>query len=293
MANLGVVYYNRASKMLCRLAVSAHTLRKHYAGPVTLLSQGDPSHGPCRQIADRFGLDFKKVEYAETPDRKGATYINATLCYKHVGYDATIWMDSDTIVCGDITPLHALALKHDFVATQIAEWNSKKGSRIGKRIEHWRGLLPDEWLEASYAMNWGVNCGVFAFKRGSVFMRDWWAFAVKGLHTRIPDEVCCQIMLPVYPHAKAPNIFNVSCKYGMAAHYADARIVHFHGNKHCRFRRDRKTKAITREHSNRSALWYPQFEEIREWPLVQKYIRSDRMLRKYLPIWDEVKNGNV
>ena len=287
----GTLYYNRGCKCLVRLAVSAHTLRKHYDGPVTLLSQGDPSWGPCKEIAKRFGFGLKRVDFAETPDRKGATYINATLCYKHVDYDATIWIDSDTIVCGDLAPLHELALEHDFVATQIATWGSRHRSRVGKRIEHWRGILPDDWLQASYDMDWGVNCGIFAFRRGSKFMRAWWRNAIKGQHTRIPDEVCAQIMLGVYPHAKAPNAFNVSCKYGTPEHYADARIIHFHGNKHCRFGRDRKTKAITRDHTNHSDWWFPQFEEIRNWSLVQKSIRSDRMLRKYLPIWDEVKNA--
>lgn len=282
----GVVYYNRATKMLCRLAVSAHTLRKHYDGPVTLLSQGDRSHPACREIAERFDLDFKEVEYPQTPEKKGATYINATLCHHHVDYDATIWLDSDTIVLGDITPLHELALKNDWVATQIAHWNSKEGSRVGKRVNWWKGVLPDEWLAASYAQDWGINCGVFAFPKGSKWMHDWWQNAMKGIDTpRIQDEVCAQIMLGVYAHAKASNVFNVSAKYGTPEDFADARIVHFHGNKHCRFRPDSAT------HTNHSNLWYPEFEEIREWPLLTKYTQSDRMLRKYLKVWDRTKTS--
>ena len=280
----GVVYYNRATKCLVRLAVSASTLRKHFDGPVTLLSQGDRSHAASREIAERFGLEFKEVEYPQTPEKRGATYINATLCHHHVDYDATIWLDSDTIVCGDISPLHELALQNDFVATQIAHWGSKRGSRVGKRINWWKDIHPDEKLAKSYDQNWGINCGVFAFPKGSKWMADWWQNAMKGIDTpRIQDEVCAQIMLGEYAHAKAPNIFNVSAKYGTVEDFADVRIVHFHGNKHCRFSPDGKF-------TNNSHLWYREFEEIRDWPLLTKYTQSDRMLRKYVKRWDAIKD---
>lgn len=275
-ASRGAIFYNRGCKMIVRLAVSAHSLRKHYDGPAAILSQGDESARPCSEIAKRYGLELSRVEYPQTPQAKNDVFINATLCHTKTPYDVSMWLDSDSTVHGDIMPMLDAAEEHEFAIAQFTNWNTH--GRIAGRIRGWKGIHPDEWIQAAIDYGPAINCGVFAFRKDSKLMADWWSLAVKGQHTMIPDEVCCQLILPRYPHKMMPPIFNVSCKYGLPEHFADARVIHYHGRKHCRIE-----KGKVRYHAER---WYLEFDEVRDWSVVREHIEYDRQLRHYVKRWD-------
>lgn len=277
-ASRGVVFYNRGRKMLVRLAVSAHSLRKHYTGPACILSQGEEGRKGCQAIAKQFGVDFLEVDYPQTPEARNSVFINATLCHTTTPYDVSMWLDSDSTIHGDIVPMLDAAEKYEFAIAQFTTWTTH--GRIAGRIRGWKGIHPDEWIKAAIDFGPAINCGVFAFRKDSKLMADWWTLAVKGQHTMIPDETCCQLILPRYPHRMMPQIFNVSCKYGLPEHFADARIVHYHGRKHCRIEEGK-----LRYHC---AWWYREFEEIRDLRLVQENIGEDRQLRHYLKRWDKL-----
>lgn len=228
----GVVYYNSGTKLFVRLLVSIHSLRKHYYGPVTILSEGVNSHPVCDQIAGMFGCEVIRVTYPDL-DHKNQVYVNATKTVDHTPYNVTTWIDSDTLIVGEFDELFDAAEKYEFAIAQFANWGTKKG-QINKRIKAWKGILPDKMIKAAVDYGHAINCGVFAFHKDSKLCKDWWKYAIKGIDTMIPDEVCCQIMLGSYPHKLMPKEFNVSCKYG-DPYAKDARIIHYHGRKHCRF----------------------------------------------------------
>ena len=274
----GIVYYNCGDKMAVRLAVSIHSLRKFYDGDITILSEGDISHAFVYPIADKYNCKVQNTVFNGT-DGKNTTYLNACLVGNHTPYETTIWIDSDTVCLRPFSELFEAAEKYQFAIAQFSDWKTK--GKIGGRINAWKGILPDHWIERALAFGPAINCGVFAFHHTSTLVRDWWKLAKQGQHTMIPDEVCCQIMLaqPEYKNKILPQIFNCSCKYG-DKWAEDARILHYHGRKHCRFD-DETNKPL-----NHCLVWYEQFEEIRHQQFVQEYVCKDRMLRKYLPTWN-------
>lgn len=277
----GVLYYNTGEKMAVRLAVSIHSLRKHYSGPIAILSEGELSHGFCHKICERYDCAFVKTVFDGT-DGKNTTYLNACLAWRHTPYDITCWIDSDTIIQGDISALFRGAMSKDFAIAKFSDWRTNKG-RIYGRIQAWRGIMPDHWIQRAIQFGPAINCGVFAWSKRSKLVRDWWGLARQGQHTMIPDEVCCQIMLaqPEYSNTILSQRYNCSCKYG-EQWGDDAVIIHYHGRKHCRFGENGKPLYMADK-------WYPLYDEIRELDFVKKYTPKDRMLRKYLGKWDEMK----
>jgi len=278
----GVIVYNAGVKMIVRLATMAHSLRKHYDGPLSFILQGKKCQKPCKAIARRVGAEIIQAGdvYAKTDKRNGgkknAVYVNACLCHTATPYDTTVWLDSDTTVHGDFSYLFEAAERHEFAVAHFADWRTDRG-QIRNRLEAWRKIEP-ELVDDAIAFGPAINCGVFAFS-DSELMDHWHAVAERGQDTFIPDEVACQLMLPQYPHEIVSPIFNVSCKYALPTHFEDARIIHFHGRKHCRMH---KGKPV-----HHSAIWYDAFEDVRRWPVVQDYICEDKQLPKYIEEYDE------
>jgi hypothetical protein len=281
----GVIYYNRGQKMLVRLAVSIESLRRHYDGPVTILSQGDDSHKACEYIADRWGIgaNVKRVDWPD--EKKRQTYLNATLSHQTTPYDTTMWLDSDTLVRGTFAEMFEAAEANEFAISQIANWTVQK--KIGKRVLDWAPLYPD-WIKPALDFKPAINCGVFAFVKESALMRDWYKLAEPGRDLSwIPDETCCQLILHRYPHKIMDQKYNVSCKHSNP-YDPDARIIHYHGRKHCRMtEKDGVTFCL-----HGAWLWYRMFEVLRGDKTVEGWVRKDRQLRQNLSKWDGWKRQN-
>jgi hypothetical protein len=277
----GVILFNAGRKMLCRAAVCLHTLRRHWDGPVALLLDTESVEAwDCLQIGKLCG------EYAASPvqvkfqtdEGKHRAYLNKCLLHKHTPFDVSLLIDLDCIVQGDVTPMLDAAEQDEFALCQFHDWEVK--GMIRKRAAFWETILPADMMAAAYNYPAAINTGIYAFRRDSQLMHDWWGYAMQGRESWIPDETCCQAMVASYPHRLMSPRFNTSCRYG---DIEKAVIIHFHGRKHCRFH----DGSVQFQYN--SQMWYREFEQIRELPFVKSYILNDRMLRKYLPIWDAVK----
>jgi hypothetical protein len=282
----GIIYYNVGKKMAVRLAVSIHSLRKIYDDEICILSEGDESHAFCELIASKYNCRMKRTVFNGTVG-KNTTYLNACLVGQHTPFDTTVWLDSDTTAHRPFPELFAAAEENEFAIAQFSTWKTLKenggATKITGRIEAWRGILPDEWLDRAFAFGCAINCGVFAFHKRSALVRDWWGLAIKGQPNFIPDETCCQIMLaqPEYKNQIMPQEFNCSCKYSDPK--ADGvRVVHYHGRKHCRF------QAV--EPLFNSDIWYKEFEEIRHWGMVRNHIQFDHQLTENIGAYDAWKS---
>jgi len=226
----GVLYYNTGTKCAVRLLVSLYSLRQHYSGPVTILSEGDESHALCGRIADALGAELKEWDCG-VPSGTNRAYLAKTRYHLGTPYETTIALDSDTLVVGEISELFGLAEQHGFCVARLGNW-STHGRIISKRIrgwgQHWPELIPS-------ALKFGpaINCGVVAFRQDAALCADWLHFALPGRESFIPDEVCCQILLHRHPHHILDGQWNRSCKHD-DPDKPDTRIIHYHGKKHCR-----------------------------------------------------------
>lgn len=221
----GVIYYNRGWKCIVRLIVCIQSLRKHYGGNITLFQDGDGDTDLLKDLQKQFGVD---VIYDQNPD--SATLVRKIEVSQKSPYDYTTLIDADMVVVGKIDETFDAAKKYEFVATHFADWLSSGGTIRG-RILRFKEAKPD-WMEP--AINYGpaINTGVYSFPKETPFFNEWLPLAKIGesMHTWIPDEVACQILLPRYKSHVLPAKFNVSVKFDPGTE--DKRILHYHGKKH-------------------------------------------------------------
>jgi hypothetical protein len=264
--NQGLVYYNVGKSVLVRLAVSLYSCRLIYKGPITILSDLE-GFGECLKIAEYFKTDCKLINLKDAPKRQ--CLLNKCVLHETSPYDITVFLDADTIVLKDFTLLFELAEKHEFVTTKFCNWETHY-RRIKQRIDQWGQFYPD-LIQPAMDYKYAINTGVFAFRKDSLLMKDWFDYAIKGYRMFIPDETCCQLIIPKYPHILMESDYNESCKYGKITDKTI--IIHFHGKKHARIDNE---KFIYN-----SDIWYSYFDKVKDLPFIKDNIQFDRILRRY------------
>jgi hypothetical protein len=242
-----------------RLVASLWSLRKHFDGPVVLYTTLPESHAIGERCANdpRLGVEHRTLPHPRV--RRNASYLAKVVLARSIPDPGGLFLDADTLVAGDLGPLFDALADSPFVATRFADWSSARGI-VRRRLERWRALAsrhadPAEftrWLDEAVRPHPAVNAGVFAWRRGADLLEPWEALARFGHRQFICDEVALQILLPRFPHRLLDHRFNCSAVYG--AGEPDARVWHFHGDKHLRRAEGR-------------ALWLPAFREcLRENP---------------------------
>lgn len=232
MNNRGIIYFNTGRKCLTRLAVSIYSLRKYYTGNITLLYIGniEPEYDI---ICNQFNCSLKKI-IEESSEGKNKVFLDKILAHTNTPYNTSIFLDSDTIILKDPSEdLFSAANDHEFAICQLSNRETK--GIIAKRINEWKDIYP-QFIEKALNFGPAINGGVVAFRKDSKFIKDWYKYTIMGRKNFIPDEVCCQILLPQYSHIILDDRYNTSCKYSKI--HEDTRVIHFHGRKHNRTDKD-------------------------------------------------------
>jgi hypothetical protein len=233
----GVVYLLTGPSHGARLVVSIWSLRKHYHGPVTLFTTRPESHGIGQLCAADPRLGVNHVTFKEIDSRKNSSFLTKVALPGLTPYAITSFLDADTIVTGDVFPLMEFPAEDEFCTTQFSNWRTDQ-KVIRRRVEGWRAIRPSQYddgifqamLDEALQPRPAVNSGVFAFHRHARILKPWLDLAVAGRHTFICDEVALQILLPHFPHRVLDCRFNCSPIHGV--NKENARIWHFHGDKH-------------------------------------------------------------
>ena len=224
----GVICFNKGTKMIPKMIVFLKSLRKHYAGNLTVFLEGEHDESLVSSIRDTFSANV--VYRPISPSQHKALLRKIELCLDSP-YDLSVVLDTDTVVVGEFSELFEAAKGHDLAIPHFAGWSSN-GNTISKRIRDFAPLKP-EYIEA--AINYGpaINCGVFAWQRGSPIFKEWLEIASWGERQNIyiADEKTAQLLLPRY------NIKIVDMKYNVSVLHdpgtIDPRVIHFHGKKSC------------------------------------------------------------
>ncbi len=265
----GIIYYNYGSKCAVRLLVSIESLKKHYSGSITIISDGAESDAICKKIADGTGCNIISMKNSGVPRGKNYALLVRTRLNLFTPYDWSVYLDADTLITGNISELFNQS--KSFVATRFSNWHTK-GKKIAARIEGFRKFCP-ELVDAALEYGPAVNCGVWAFRKNASIFNDWYKTAIKNVDSFIPDEVACQLLLPKHEHRLVDGRYNFSCKYG-SKDDTDYRIIHYHGKKHCRGK-----------NVFMSDLWINAYNDVvaRNVANVREWTPSgDRMLKRYL-----------
>lgn len=230
----GVIYYNRGTKCLIRLLVSRYTLdRCGCRLPVQLLSDDE-------ELPRWFKSCWRdEIVYMDHDTRSKHPLVQKASLWRWAHYDQCIFLDSDTVVREDPSPIFEAISDSGFGTTAFSNWTCQ-GNRMRGRIEGWRGVVGDDYLEPAFEYPKGVNTGVVAWHRGSPFLEVWEKLTRLGLHhaeingapgKRLIDETACQVLLPHYNHTLLANCWNRSAKHDPLP-IEQAKIIHYHGNKH-------------------------------------------------------------
>jgi hypothetical protein len=245
-------------QVAARLVVSIHSLRKWYTGPITLFTTRPESHHIGRLIAEDKRLG---VETAKLKERRGegynASYLTKIAAALASPYDATVFLDADTIVAGALGELFDAAQDAPITVTQFCDMKTTD-SLIVDRLRTWRQLRNrgaakrfgirstiDFMLRMPFP---AINTGVFAVQRDAAILNEWDALARQGCKMPLPDEIAIQLLLPRHPHRILGGHFNC---HPWATDILDVRIWHFVGATHL-------------EHEATRDIWLPLYRTCRE-----------------------------
>lgn len=226
----GVLYLMQGTSPAARLVVSACSLRHWYSGRIAVISTDAMAETLCQRIAAESELRIEHIplRLARTTARNWGTIIKS-LAQKMSPFERTVFLDCDTLIKGDISPLFSYPADDYLVVTQFSTWSTNQPI-IRRRICSWADVCP-ELIEPALRFGWAINTGVFSFTRKTKALEKWHALACAGATKFIPDEIALQLLVPHYPVVVLDQRFNCSAKFGRPED-TDTRIVHFHGKKH-------------------------------------------------------------
>ncbi|MCP4540272.1 MAG: hypothetical protein GY832_24295 [Chloroflexi bacterium] len=265
----GICYLFSGNAVAERLMVSIHSLRDHWQGPVSVLATVDDCEEIAKRAADDLSIDVIRVKPLSSG--RNSSYLNKSMVPAWTPYDETLFIDADTlIVGGDLNDLFG----HQLTITQFSDWQSQ-GRRIAKRINGFRGKTPaidaliDEQLAVSYP---AINTGVFCFRKNHLPLAKWASITVAAAGTFISDEIAMQLLQADMEEGEDYRVIDDrwNCSPTFGTHKDEAKIWHFHGDKHIK-------KPQGRE------LWLPAFERTKtanigglaEWAgKYDKYVRA-------------------
>jgi len=222
----GVIYFNCGSGAIVRLAVSLHSLRKHWKGEVGLLQMG-PLPDVVKNVCDHY-----KVEVINVPEQKGNIYLKKIKSNIYSPYQRSFYIDADTLIVGDISPAFKYIRKYGLVFSNFAEWITT-GKTVSKRIRGWNDICP-ELIKPALEYGGAINVGTYGFTKDHPFMDIWIKYTTAGEKKKnfIPDELAAQILAPHFDHFLLPQDWNISVRYGNMG--KDPKVIHYHGKKHCK-----------------------------------------------------------
>ena len=170
MSKDGIVYLISGNKHAVVLVASIVSLRKHWGGSITVVGTDDAGYEIACKLGDDSRLDVisKRMEHGN--QKRNSGYLNKTRIGSVLNYDRMIFLDADTIVCGDVSEVFPRG--DEMVLTSWAGWVTT-GRMMSRRIEKWSGVEPDR-VSRMLSVPWAaINTGVFGFTKNTEFMKDW------------------------------------------------------------------------------------------------------------------------
>ncbi len=150
--------------------------------------------------------------------------------------DVVLYIDADSSVHGDITPMFAEAERCGYCATQWCDWWTNNGKTRG-RIRALADVesLPRDYVHELITKQYpSLNCGVFATKPDSPLLPQWYDWCKACGPMFISDERTQHLLMVKYPEQMSVMMggsYNCSHKYRPAnLNPNDVNIWHYHGD---------------------------------------------------------------
>ncbi len=234
----GIIFFNRGSKCRVRLLVSLYSLRKHYKGPVAVLMDSGGDAWFRAELA-RLGADVVDI-----PRHDGAALVAKSTLWQHTPFDTTLFLDADTIVRADPSPLFAEIEKTGTMVHWFTGWTTR-GKKISSRIRGWLPATSQADVDAALAFGKAINTGIHGYVKGHPMLPVWAELTALGHERnctrRLVDELAWQMLMHRFPCTVVGPEWGASVRFG---DMDTAKIIHYHGSKHtlptapCQFWKD-------------------------------------------------------
>lgn len=285
---MAVVYLMSGPAHLPYLVASLHSLRKHYAGEVQIHAW-EESFDIVQRIADDPQLGDVNA-YPRKPAlrrsdgvKSNAQFFDKIQLMASVPHSEwNVYVDADTLVMGSIDVLLGpITPSTSFMATQFNDWRTG-GGVIAKRLHDLNQFADrdirchvDRVILGNYP---SVNGGVFACRRNSGILTQWYAWCMLCRSSFIADEKCLHLFSGTSGsgfEVLQGGAYNCSPKYQpKELRNEDVAIWHFHGDSNVR--PNKCQRGVD--------MWYPVWQQCldanvggcRDWwhTCRNKYLRS-------------------
>lgn len=237
----GIVYQLSGNWTATLCVVSLWSLRQHYDGPVSLLITDE-----CMDVGKAIAADKRlRVELIPTTrptDGKRPHWVAKTFTYLQSPYDYSIYIDSDTVIHADPSPLFG-----DLVLTKVNELRILDNHQYPKSVRHQfrkfrkHGPIMERMIDNCYAANrYCVNNGVWGFAKEHRLLWELHHLCVGLREERMHDEIAMQLCLPRYHDIKwMDGRWNALVAY--EKQWGDRKIAHYHHKYYANIARGRES----------------------------------------------------
>ena len=185
------------------------------------------------------------------------------------GTDKVMYLDADTTIHGDLSPLFAkLEDGNTFVATQFNDWASNtKGiqARVDRLKEY--DFIDPNYISTLMEHSWpSVNGGVWCCHQWSNVLNTWEDWTSRTLDMFICDEVCLHAVMVHHACmgdfgvAREAGRWNSSPKHKVLIS-SDISIMHYHGDSNVRPEHWKGTRPPKAKCQFGFDFWWPIWQE--------------------------------
>jgi len=245
------------------LIVSLRSLRRHWKGPVYVHAWPE-SFEFVKRIGKCNYLNIIPICWPPEYKGKNAQFESKQRVVQlstQLRENTVLYLDADTIIAGDLTPLFDAAERTGFLATQFGEWTTD-GRIVQGRIKKLQQFpeIEQRYVEEVLTHKWpSVNGGVFCCRPDSPVLAEWHEWTKIARSIFISDETALHAIMPKYVWGGKMDVmgggtFNCSARRRLQPNMLadkDVRIWHFHGD--CNTRPRKGDGAIER--------WWPEYRE--------------------------------
>lgn len=254
----GVLYLMSGISSIDQLVVSIWSLRKHWEGNIAVAMTPDCSKAMKPVMEDK-RLEFSVLETERLGIERHDHWIAKSCTYLQTPFEETIYMDADTIVKGDITPLfgrfNVSYVGSDDNPVRINQQRRHQfAGSLRKSLKnrlHEAGLPFKQLIDRMLKLNMPIiNNGVMGFHKDHPVLHSLYFLGRMVPEHRLHDELAIQLLAPDIDGLKfLPEKYNHLVRYGQDL--KGAIVQHYHNKSFCR-------------HDEGILEWAPHFREALE-----------------------------
>lgn len=254
--NFQVFYVMSGTPHVPYFLVSIDSLRKAMPDIDVLVYAWPESYDVISRISEDPRLRFKVIKWEPAYRGKNCQFICKMRCGQHPSANVKLYLDGDTMVMGDLTPLLLLAESNGFCATQFNDWTTQ--GTVKKRVARLldREGIPQDKVKALIEQPYpSVNGGVFACRPESPVVEEWHRRTNLVRDLFIADEIVLHTFVadpdefPISIARTGLTCWNCSPKYA-PSYVTNINVWHFHGDSNVRPQKSQRGYD----------LWWPEWQ---------------------------------